>query len=1072
VMSNARPLRHGSVVARMLTASAQRGKKSPRPGAETTPSRCLARRPAVTCSAMPRLLLSLLLGLLGGSAFAQETGFVEGYLREARGRIDEGDLVGARAAVERALERDAKDLRALALLAEVCEQATDTDGLVHAMHRWLDVFDGRTGGDRRDRQAQQQRKQHLDRLLLVDGEAAAWEELQRRYVKDLMAVAGQYRKRKDLLGALEIYQTVLQVAPDQPDARKAIAQLRSTGGREVAVDDVYAGGDPTGGLSEAEIEAMDREHLSWDAAYTDETDNYRYRTNAGYLVLKTSAIAMEQMNRFYRRFFRFQEDGGKTPQIEIRIFRNRDEYLSLGRSPQPWSAGHFIGDAVETYAGGVTGKESVRSMYRTLFHEAAHQFVSMTGPMVPGWLNEAYASFFEGCTILSNGTVKWNQAPPGRLLPLAARMEQGWMSVDEIPRPQPGDPWPQPTRAPTFRIVVSGDYQWGPPWYAPTWGVVYFLYNYRHEDGRTVFREVLHDYYRSFKRGRPQDAIAHFEETVLQAAELSPVQNVDELDPIWKEWILRLRDRETGKASAGDELVRYAEAALARDDRAMALQLYDEARELAPRDPELLWQVAVLLEADKQKPLSAARYREFRRALELLERTSDERYEQAGKKVERLDPLIRRLKKLREQLAQEGLGLARGYEARQLPTMALEIARRMTASYSIPEAMDYYVALAERTGRSLARWRVAYDERSLRGWSDPGAGSFQAYGRRIRAEVARDGERMVTQELVCDVAFDADFSLSAEMQVEAAPDGSFLGELVGLCFGRKGDDQTHAVLLHPKGYLDISSKNGGDWKVHDHRSLPVGSSWHTLRIDVTDADLDVYYDGRYVRSLAFGDPAVVRGGFGLICGPGKATFRNVRLLERDPFDPAARIERQLAMARVLADPSQRTEGSFAGFVPPELGELDWRQGEGVSLGQLRGKPVLLAFWGVAAERVIPCLSYLRHLHERWADSGLQIVVVCDASTSPDALAALLQEQPLEGCRFAVDAQGTTYDRYYVKAGFFGMPRMLLLDNDGVVVFEGDPGLKAGRGWQPGDPKTYLDDALAAQLQAVGGQDPR
>src|SRR6185436_12225448 len=111
----------------------------------------------------------------------------------------------------------------------------------------------------------------------------------------------------------------------------------------------------------------------------------------------------------------------------------------------------------------------------------------------------------------------------------------------------------------------------------------------------------------------------------------------------------------------------------------------------------------------------------------------------------------------------------------------------------------------------------------------------------------------------------------------------------------------HAVLLHPQGFLDISTKRGGEWTVHDHRSLPVGPAWHTLRIDVTAGNLDVYFDGLYVRSLKFADEAAVRGAFGLICGPGEATFRNVRLMARDPFDPSARIERELAMARVMAD---------------------------------------------------------------------------------------------------------------------------------------------------------------------------
>ena len=511
--------------------------------------------------------------------------FVRGYLDEARGHLENAKLVEARAAADRALERDAQHLGALLLLADITEQQGDRDASVHALHRWLDVYDGREGKqDKRRRQAV------LDRLLLVDTEADAWEKLQKRYVDSLLTLGRKYRSKKDLLGALDIYRVVLSIAPGNPVAKRAMHSIRTTGGAEVAVEDVFAGGDPTGGLSEEEIAAMDREHADWANAYTDATDNYRYRTNAGYLVLKTSAIAMEQMNRFYRRFFQFQEDGGKTPAIEIRIFKSRDEYLELGRSPAPWSAGHFIGSAVETYTGGVNGKASVRDMYRTLFHEAAHQFVSMTGPMVPGWLNEAYASFFEGCVILSNGTVKWNQAPPGRLFPLARRMEAGWMTEADIPSPQEGEDWPSPDEAPPFRMVVEGNYRWGPPWYAPTWGVVYFLYNYRHEDGRPVYRDALHEYYRSFKRGRPKDPVAHFEELVLLASELSPVQGIDGLDEIWKAWILRLRDLETGKIDAGDELQRFANAALERGDDEMALGFLEEARELEPGNVELLFE--------------------------------------------------------------------------------------------------------------------------------------------------------------------------------------------------------------------------------------------------------------------------------------------------------------------------------------------------------------------------------------------------------------------------------------------------------------------------------------------------
>lgn len=997
--------------------------------------------------------------LLAAVAMAQSPGFVAGYVDEGRAALAAGDLPAARAAVDRALERDGRSLPALDLLVDVALRQQDQDTAVHALHRWLDVYDART-----PKLPDKPRQAVFERLLPLDAEAPAWGRLQSGYVAGLLDIGRQYRSRKDLLGAIDVYAHVLQVRPDQAEALAAIQQIRTTGGREVAVEDVYAGTDPSGGLGEDEIARADAEHASWETAWTDQSDNYRYRTDAGFLVLKTSRIAMEQMNGFYRRFFRFQEDGGKTPPIEIRVFRNRDEYLKLGRSPQPWSGGQFTGDAVETYAGGVTGKESVREMYGTLFHEAAHQFVALTGPGVPGWLNEAYASFFEGCVILSNGTVQWNRVPPGRLFPLAARLERGWMASADEAGPGPNGEWREPETAPRFATVVGGGYAWGPPWYAPTWGVVYFLYNYRSADGRPVYRDALHAYYQSFKKGPPKDPLAHFEATVLQGSPLSPVKSLAELDDVWKAWLLRLRDRETGKAEAGDELMAWAKAALERKDKAAALEFLEEARALRPADPEVLWQLAGALELDKKKVQAAARLREFRRALEVQGKVGEPRYAEAGRRIDALDPLVGRYRALKQKLAEQGIALARGYEARQLPTMALEIAARMTASFSIPAAMEYYVDLAKRTGKSLARWRVAYDERSLAGWSGGGGDAvFQPYGRQLRAKVPADGERMVTRELVCDVTFDADFSLAAEVQIPAAPGGGYTGRLAGLCFGRKGDNRYHAVLLHPKGFLDVSSNQGGEWTVLDHRSVPVGGDWHTLRIDVTKATLDVYYDGLYVRAVEFPDAAAVRGAFGLLCGPGEAQFRNVRVLTRDPFDPAARIEREIAMAKVLADAALRQPGTFSGIAPPEFVGLQFVQGAPTTLAALRGKPVAVVFWSPAQDRVIPCTEYLRSVLARGAAKGLAMVVVTDAGTTRGDLEAYLRDHPLPGAFVANDPTGATGEAYCVKAGGFGMPRVLLVDAQGVVVFEGDPGLRAGAGWKPEDGPTYVDAPLARLL---------
>ncbi len=130
------------------------------------------------------------------------------------------------------------------------------------------------------------------------------------------------------------------------------------------------------------------------------------------------------MNAFYRRFFRYgtEKDGKNVPRIALHLFRTHDEYLKLGKGPPvEWSGGQFTGDSVETAAGG-----GFDGMVGTLFHEAAHQFVSLS-TTAAGWMNEGLASYFEGSRILANGTVITNLPANHRLFPLVQKMERGWM---------------------------------------------------------------------------------------------------------------------------------------------------------------------------------------------------------------------------------------------------------------------------------------------------------------------------------------------------------------------------------------------------------------------------------------------------------------------------------------------------------------------------------------------------------------------------------------------------------------------------------------------------------------------
>ena len=1007
---------------------------------------------------LPLLILPCLLPISGG-----ENPFIEKHMAAAERLREEGELGQALAQVERALERDDQHLGALKLWAELAAANEDPDSAAFALHAWLQVVRAaeETPVTRKEIKAVE------EQLELVDADAKSFRKLTEAYIKELLKLEKEHSKKDRYHSALAILDEVLHIDPNHRQAKERRKTIQREGGADVATEDLYAGSDPTAGVDADWIAEEDAKHSEWKDAWRKETEHYRIRTNAGYLILQTAGIAMDQMNMAYRKFFQYKEDGSATPVIDVHVFKNRDEYLELGQGPPvEWSAGHFTGSAVETYIGGTEGTDGIKEMYSTLFHEAAHQFVSLTGKGgVPGWLNEAYASFFEGTTILSNGTVRWNRVNNGRLFALAPRLEAGWMAdhTDGVRGPD-GD-WATPERAPTLRILIENEYGWGPPWYAPTWGVVYFLYNYRDPDtGIPVLRDPLHAYYLSGAASVGLSRrVEHFEEMVL-SVDKAPAKTVDELDAVWKDWLLSLRDRQLGQGEPEQDLLHYADLALERDDTDLALDLLEEALLYAPDDPEILWELAKLLQELEQDDRASAMYRAFAGELALRGRSDDDRFETAKRLMEELDPLFKRHRKLKEQLGRDGIELAEAYRDRGMPRMSMEIARRMSASWSLPGALALYTEVAEQSGISLARWKVAYNEMTLDGWQPNKA--YRAYGKMIQVFVENNPEietpegMFQTQELAADVVFDADYSIEAELQF--GKEASFLG----LCFGRKDGRNTHAVGLHPKGALDVSTMSGGNWTVRDHQQVPLTPGWHKLRIDVVtqsgpDAAVDIHFDGQFLRSLEMPRDSV-RGAFGLITGTGGGTFRNIRILSRDPYDPAARIERELALKDRLQNPGSRAAGVFQGVQPPALETLggSWIQGSGLKLEEQRGKPLVLAFWTPHQDELIPTTDYYQYLVEEWEEFDLELVAIVTNTYRQDDVLAYLEDHPMPAVRVLYDRIFRIYPSYNIGHGGWELPRVLLVDVDGTVRWEGDLNLRMDEGWIEGESDyTPLDQAL-------------
>ncbi len=136
---------------------------------------------------------------------------------------------------------------------------------------------------------------------------------------------------------------------------------------------------------------------------------------------------------------------------------------------------------------------------------------------------------------------------------------------------------------------------------------------------------------------------------------------------------------------------------------------------------------------------------------------------------------------------------------------------------------------------------------------------------------------------------------------------------------------------------------------------------------------------------------------------------------------------------------------FRAFGKPatELHVSEWVKGEPVTLAELKGKVVLLDFWGLWCGPCRKAMPKLVELHEKYARDGLEIIALHDASQSKASLLGenrqyldlsdipfrvAIDAAPHEGPEAQLVGQGKTIEAY----GVTGFPTLLLIDKDGQV----------------------------------------
>jgi tetratricopeptide (TPR) repeat protein len=795
-----------------------------------------------------------------------------------------------------------------------------------------------------------------------------------------------------------------------------------------------------------------------------------------------AAEAMEQMNAFYRVFFNYEN---KVPNIELRIFRKRDEYLKYGSNPPEWSGGLHTGNAVETFV----GNGGFQTMIGTLFHEAGHQFVGLaTNAYSTIWLNEGMATYFEGTRILNNGTVQCNMPANHYLFALTKRMEKGWMA-DKDDGIDPNVPEQVPQKAPDLETIIACQYRWGPAWYAPVWGVTFFFFNYQDPvDGRFVYREAFRTYIDVAAGRVGKSAIEKLEEVVLanpakstpgvdfsEVAEPLPLpKTMAELKEIWKRWLIRLRNEQSGKAKVERPFHQWAKYAVTRGDKDQALEHFEKGLVEQPENVDLLVDFADFL-ADALKNTDRASKLALRaaRLLEQADEVDEAEVKKVDKRLAKWDPKWRALNRIHEELWAAARGLTQRYLDEDLPLMAMHVSWRFGTELGAKDILPLFEEAVRRSGKTLWLWELAYNEKNLDGWMASGDDVFRPDGAELASQLETyASDNFNYQFLTLDKITSGDFSMEAEIYAEAGQ-----VQFAGLLFGKKGVQNCQAVILHPAGsggevsqaaFVDLTTfYDAGFYDVWRHNG--VGGDfpdWHTLRVDISGRLVDVWYDGNLVMTHEFANLDLLRGQFGLITGVGEARFRNVRYLARPAADPGARIERKVRMEK-LRNESMREGtggslgGSWLGQVPPWPDQVNWVQEPRAGWEDLGTSPAVLIFWSCQQNEIVPVHEWASHLAETRADVGLKVVSIVSAEDQ-QGIEAYLEEHPFPGSvgvdRFRRKGYGAVFELFGIGRQF-QLPRVLLLDVDHTVIWEGDPGFRRGTPWAPGT-ETYLDTPLA------------
>jgi len=184
-----------------------------------------------------------------------------------------------------------------------------------------------------------------------------------------------------------------------------------------------------------------------------------------------------------------------------------------------------------------------------------------------------------------------------------------------------------------------------------------------------------------------------------------------------------------------------------------------------------------------------------------------------------------------------------------------------------------------------------------------------------------------------------------------------------------------------------------------------------------------------------------------------------------------RVSAVLCLTALLA-PASVAQSPMLGRPAPPLQVPAWvnvRAGRETELAKLRGKLVLLEFWGTCKKDCMKMRPRAPELHERYAGSGLEVLVI---SYDPVNVIEDLVERMAYTVPIACDPTMEIFRTYRVPE----VPTACLVDAEGTIVYYGFPdeveiAIRAGMG-QDADPAVLLGAFLDWRAERGGEEDRR